>query len=181
MRVVVAYDGGDAGERAIAAIASWVRTTDADVDMFTILDPSDVHETSLKRGAYAVAPAVTPTGKVLNIGNSTPALAEDRTHAFERARTEAEQQLHDVARRNFPGVSLSVHAEVTDRPPAEAIVAAARRLGADVIAVGTHSRTGLRHALMGSVAEAVVRSSPIPVLVIGPGVIVAGTATVPAE
>ena len=176
MRVVVAYDGGEAGERAIAAIASWVRTTDADVYMFTILNPSDVHETSMPHGVHAFTPAATATGTVLHVSEPIPALAEDRTHAFERARTEAEEQLRDVARRNFPGIALAVHAEVADHPAAEAIVAEARRLGADVIAIGTHSRTGLRHALMGSVAEAVVRSSPIPVLVIGPGVSVTPTA-----
>jgi len=35
----------------------------------------------------------------------------------------------------------------------------------DMIVMGTHGRTGLTHALMGSVAEKVVRLSPCPVLV----------------
>lgn len=34
----------------------------------------------------------------------------------------------------------------------------------DLIVIGTHGRTGLKHALMGSVAEKVLRSAPCPVL-----------------
>ena len=37
---------------------------------------------------------------------------------------------------------------------------------ADLVVVGTHGRTGLRRALMGSIAERVVRLSPVPVLTI---------------
>lgn len=50
--------------------------------------------------------------------------------------------------------------------PWEEIVAAARDLGADLLVVGTHGRRGLTHALLGSVAERVVRTSPIPVLTV---------------
>lgn len=52
--------------------------------------------------------------------------------------------------------------------PASSIVNAARRLHADLIVLSTHGRTGLRHILMGGVAEKVVRYSPVPVLTIKP-------------
>ena len=42
----------------------------------------------------------------------------------------------------------------------------ARELGADLIVMGTHGRTGLRRLLMGSVAERVVREAPCPVLTV---------------
>ncbi len=48
--------------------------------------------------------------------------------------------------------------------PASAIVQLAEEEGADMIVMGTHGRTGLRRLLMGSVAEAVVRRAPCPVL-----------------
>lgn len=46
------------------------------------------------------------------------------------------------------------------------ILAAASEAGADLVVMGTHGRTGISHALIGSVAERVVRHAPIPVLTI---------------
>jgi nucleotide-binding universal stress UspA family protein len=42
----------------------------------------------------------------------------------------------------------------------------ALRWGADLIVIGTHGRAGFNHLLFGSVAEGVVRSSSIPVLLV---------------
>jgi nucleotide-binding universal stress UspA family protein len=50
--------------------------------------------------------------------------------------------------------------------PWEEILAAAAEVGADLVVVGTHGRRGLVHAMLGSVAERVVRLSPIPVLTV---------------
>lgn len=50
--------------------------------------------------------------------------------------------------------------------PAEEIVATAKESGADLVVIGTHGRKGLAHALLGSVAERVVRTSTVPVLTI---------------
>lgn len=42
----------------------------------------------------------------------------------------------------------------------------AKEFGIDLIVMGTHGRRGLRRALLGSVAETVVRSAPCPVLTV---------------
>ncbi len=47
---------------------------------------------------------------------------------------------------------------------ASAILAEATQCGADLIALGTHGRKGLRRAIVGSVAEGVIRDSRLPVL-----------------
>ena len=57
---------------------------------------------------------------------------------------------------------------ITGRP-AHAIVEHAKEGGFDLIVIGTHGRTGLSHALMGSVAERVVRRAPCPVLTMHAG------------
>jgi nucleotide-binding universal stress UspA family protein len=49
---------------------------------------------------------------------------------------------------------------------ADGIIECGKDFKADLIVIGTHSRTGLDRLLMGSVAEDVVRHSPIPVLVV---------------
>jgi nucleotide-binding universal stress UspA family protein len=46
------------------------------------------------------------------------------------------------------------------------ILSTAQDMGADLIVMGTHGRRGLSHAILGSVAERVVRFSPVPVLTI---------------
>jgi len=50
--------------------------------------------------------------------------------------------------------------------PVEEIRAYVGEHEVDVIVMGTHGRTGLRHAIVGSVAERIVRSSTVPVLTI---------------
>ena len=59
--------------------------------------------------------------------------------------------------------------EVIDRADvARAIAEAAARVAADVVCIGSHGRSGLERAVLGSVAEQVVRESPQPVLVVRP-------------
>lgn len=48
----------------------------------------------------------------------------------------------------------------------EEILKFARKEKVDIILLGTHGRTGISHVLFGSVAEKVIRHSPIPVFVI---------------
>jgi universal stress protein A len=50
--------------------------------------------------------------------------------------------------------------------PSLVIAATAKKMGADLIVMGTHGRTGLAHMLIGSVAERVVRSAHCPVLTV---------------
>lgn len=50
--------------------------------------------------------------------------------------------------------------------PWEQILATAKQRGADLIVMGTHGRRGFQHFLLGSVAERVVRMSPVPVLTV---------------
>lgn len=50
--------------------------------------------------------------------------------------------------------------------PVDAIVTAARRLGADVICLGSHGRSGVRRAVLGSVAEGVLRAAQQPVFIV---------------
>lgn len=67
----------------------------------------------------------------------------------------------------FYGIVGEAHViESTD--PALAICQAAERFGADVICLGSHGRTGLAAAFLGSVAQAVMAQSPRPVLVVRP-------------
>lgn len=49
---------------------------------------------------------------------------------------------------------------------ADAIIREATNWSADLIVAGTHGRSGLSHLLVGSVAEGILRVSPVPILLI---------------
>jgi nucleotide-binding universal stress UspA family protein len=78
---------------------------------------------------------------------------------------EAEQQLAayaaKLADRNFEVVPL-----VREGYPATVIVEETETQGADMIVIGTHGHTGLKHLLLGSIAERVVQKAPCPVLTV---------------
>jgi nucleotide-binding universal stress UspA family protein len=61
---------------------------------------------------------------------------------------------------------VAVKTEVASGIPARRIVAYARQHDIDLIVMGTHGRTGLSRALLGSVTEAVVRRAPCRVMVV---------------
>ena len=53
-------------------------------------------------------------------------------------------------------------------PAASEILRKAEAMGADLIVMGTHGRTGLSHLVMGSTAEKVMRRAKCPVLTVRP-------------
>jgi universal stress protein A len=83
----------------------------------------------------------------------------------EAARRELEERREKVEARG-----LQVEAHLARGIASDAIRAAAEKLGADLIVMGTRGRTGLAHVLLGSVAERTLRSAPCPVLTVREGV-----------
>jgi len=89
-----------------------------------------------------------------------PPLSED-----ERATIEA--RLRAAAPPAAAEYGIATHASVAEGDAtAEAILQAAERLDVDVIAIGSHGRSGLKRAVLGSVAEEVARRSTRPVLIV---------------
>ncbi len=77
----------------------------------------------------------------------------------------ARQEMDMLKQREFLG-GLSVQTEILPGLAVDEICAAAGDPQVDLIVTSTHGRTGLKHALMGSVAEHVVRYAGRPVLVV---------------
>jgi nucleotide-binding universal stress UspA family protein len=78
---------------------------------------------------------------------------------------EAQATLDALEARYRDRVSIAgKHLEVGDAR--DVIDRVAEAVGAELIVMGTHGRRGVRRMLLGSVAEAVVRSAPCPVLTI---------------
>jgi nucleotide-binding universal stress UspA family protein len=81
---------------------------------------------------------------------------------YERERRQAEELLDEAATR-LPAASVEGLVEVGR--PASVIVEVAERETVDHVVVGSHGRSGVSRVVLGSVAESVVRRSPVPVTV----------------
>jgi nucleotide-binding universal stress UspA family protein len=78
---------------------------------------------------------------------------------------DAQAELHAFARKTLKE-AVPVQVKVAVGKPAEEILRVAREERVDLIVMGTHGRTGVRHLLLGSVAEAIVRYAPCPVCMV---------------
>lgn len=83
--------------------------------------------------------------------------------ADRRYKEQLREQLEALAAPLRAG-GQTVHTRLVEGRAAETIVQVAEEEGFALIAMGTHGRTGMRHLLLGSVAERVVRTSHCPVL-----------------
>ncbi|MEN3941151.1 universal stress protein [Prosthecobacter sp. SYSU 5D2] len=83
----------------------------------------------------------------------------------DKMRYEAEQTLRKLAKEHFPRPDEIV-VQIEEGRPAETICQVAEKEKADVILIPTHGHTGLKHMLLGSIAEKVVRQAHCDVLVV---------------
>ena len=78
---------------------------------------------------------------------------------------ETQRHLEEMA-APLRAAGFEVQVVAQEGHPADVIDAEAIRVGADLIAMGTHGRTGLKRLLFGSVAERILPSAPCPVLTV---------------
>lgn len=65
-------------------------------------------------------------------------------------------------------VGAPVETLIVQDSPARAVLATAKKMHADLILMGTHGRTGLRRAILGSVTENVLHEAKVPVMTVTP-------------
>lgn len=78
----------------------------------------------------------------------------------------AEKTMEDFVAEHFQGVKAT--GKVVNGYAAEEILNLTATVGADLIIMGTHGRKGIDRILFGSVAEKIVKSSPVPVMTVRP-------------
>jgi nucleotide-binding universal stress UspA family protein len=66
----------------------------------------------------------------------------------------------------FSHGSIRVETKIVEGFPPEEILEQARHVGADLIAMGTHGRSGLDRLVLGSTAERVLANAPCPILTV---------------
>ncbi len=77
------------------------------------------------------------------------------------------RKMEEFVQSHFEGFS-GVTTEVVTGDPASEVIKYAQEKNIDLIITATHGRKGLEHAIFGSVAENIVRNSPVPVMTINP-------------
>jgi nucleotide-binding universal stress UspA family protein len=140
-RVLVPLDGSELAEAILPFVEQVAGPLDAEVVLLRVIEPPSPVE--LMASAGVVAPDI-----------------------FTLRDMDAKTYLSAVERR-LSKKGLRARTRVTlGGPPAEEILAAIKATSADLVAMATHGRSGLGRALFGSVAESVLRASPVPVLLI---------------
>jgi nucleotide-binding universal stress UspA family protein len=101
-----------------------------------------------------------------------PLMAEEKRLQIERMLTSADDErkaAFDKERRDDARVPVETHL-VRSTSAAEAITETASELGCELVVMGTHGRRGIKHLLLGSVAEHVVQTVRMPVLTVRPDI-----------
>jgi nucleotide-binding universal stress UspA family protein len=93
-------------------------------------------------------------------------LSPSEAGTFGEGREAVEKRLRSILREIPPPPGVLARAQVlVDRDAADALVKAVHRLDADLVVLASHGRGGVGRALIGSIAERVMRHSPRPVVV----------------
>lgn len=163
MKALVPLDGSDLALSVLPNVRRLAELSPGlEVHLLTVLDPKSVH------GRMDAVPAevttTIPGSKMAAVLAPAPRIVESHGEALQRVHLESNEALQLVADRELKGITTKF--DVIFAPnPAETIGEQANAIGADLIIMATHGRSGLSHLLAGSVAEAVIRNSGKPVLV----------------
>lgn len=138
--IIVPIDGSDFSLQAVDLAASLAKEQGADCTVFTVVD---------------IIPAA-------SLAAATP----DLVNAWLKTLDEQAQIAVNAAVGRMRVKGVEANAEVAKGFAPDVILEVAARHRGDLIVMGSHGRSGLRRLFLGSVAESVLRSSPIPVLIV---------------
>lgn len=138
------------------------------VSWHRILVPTDFSETSEAAVRHGVDLARTFNAGLilLYVGDAAREVATEFPLGLDASLLDAERER--LLRVISPADQAQVHPEfvMAAGSPAAEIVRCAEEREVDLVVMGTHGRGGVKHLLLGSVAEQVIRTAPCPVLVV---------------
>ena len=137
-RVLLPLDGSRYAEHALAFLSAMQHFGEVHVELLSVLDDMEF-------------PYTEPS-------------SEDQ----ERERNLLATYLHEIGQDVTQHLGMTVTTEVLHGNPSEVIVEKSRRLDMDAIMIATHGRSGATRWRRGSVADKVVRTSHVPVFIVGP-------------
>ncbi len=150
-RILMALDGSAAAEAVLPYVQALAARFGSTVLVLQVASPVEQHIVGSPPGAGSTA------GTLGGARDPAPLAAAERRQLAAYLR-----RLTTRLRRR----GLDVHSEQLEGLAAECIVQRAREWPADLIAMTTHGRGGRERLVLGSVAEAVLRQAPCPVLLV---------------
>lgn len=135
--LLVPIEGAPDGEPAVLHAMDLASSHEAAVEILHVINPARYTGIPLEAAWDGIAQS----------------LSEDAERAVEQAASLAPPE-------------VPVETLVVEGQPGARIVEEAERPAVDLVVMGTHGRAGVDRLLLGSVAERVVRESPVPVLTV---------------
>ncbi len=142
-RILVAADGSATSDKALAEAINLANDQHAQLKIVYTIDDASIYTAADVPNAVGIEQAW------IDAGHKILEAAKKKAQA---AGIEAETKLLET---DAMGEKIS-----------DAIVNEARAWPADLLVAGTHGRRGLSHLIMGSVAEGIVRTCPVPLLLV---------------
>lgn len=148
-KILVPLDGSDLAENVLPVVEELAEKLSAEVILLQAVTPSTQAMSEAAPGAI-----------------TSPELSVDIAKRRVEAETGAAERYLESVRQRLADRGLTASTSVTEGAPAAAILQSAKDNDASLIALATHGRGGLARAVMGSVADAVVRNAAAPVLLV---------------
>jgi len=158
-KIMVCLDGSDLAAQILPYAIEQASRFDSNIVLFRVFNESSL--TSIGIPGFPAVPLETPGGP----------------KQTQKEENESISYLKVVADRIQNERALKIECITKFGVPGQAIVQYASENGVDLITIATHGRSGLGRAIIGSVADYVVRQSGIPILLIRPIKIEKGKAT----
>lgn len=141
-KILFPTDFSDYSVHALTYAVSFAESCKAEIHVLHIVDEAYQYWMAMGPGALPVGP---PPDEMLAL---------------------SQKEMEKFVASKLAGVKAPVTKAVLVGRPFIEIIRYARDEKIDMIVMGTHGRSGLRHAILGSVTERVVRKAPCPVLTI---------------
>ena len=146
-RILVPVDGSATSQSALKEVAGFAKMCpDAEVRL--------IHVVNLLQASVEISEFATNIKPVAEL---------------EEGIRKAGQEIIDLALKSAIAMGFTPEVELVESYKSnttDAILENAKAWSADLIVMGTHGYGGLKHLLLGSVAEGIVRNTPVPVLLV---------------
>ena len=166
-KILIALDGSDFSRQILPTIRTFFAPETAELILFEAIVPTELplFQTNLVASS-GVMGGPARSGSVEYRQRQTD--VEKRQYERAQAIAHQHEKALKVHAKSLERAGYRVQIHVEGGEASDQIVGHAKSAGVDLIAMATHGRSGLSKLVMGSVAERVLRESPVPVLLLRP-------------